>query len=253
MANKQTPLYLAIVLCFSAIGASEAQMNQRMPVPTIRSLTTSDPTDRLVRQIMDELDALNQTQTVVGWVDDTGSRAIENVGIALNRNEILGFAGGSTDQRFQDALTFTLAHEQTHLIQFAYYSSGTHDLRNAKALETQADILGALSFTALLVNNRRPLTEAQASMTNAFRLPEKFAAGAEHPGPDTRQRAISLGILAELQIVDWRTYRLSKDPDMLARLQDSKQRNPDLPNEGENLMVWSNGVAKRIVGQSQSQ
>jgi hypothetical protein len=215
-------------------------------------LDTTKPLDRSVRGALDELDTFNQMHTAVYWSTGVGSHAHRQAGIGLNRAQLARLAQEQDGERFRQIVLFVLAHEQAHMAQYNFYSNGLDDRQKRRAIECQADILGGMSFTAVLLKRRTPLQDFDTMSQRLVALTEKIGSPewddqTTHPRPEQRARAITLGILSRIQLADWDYYDRSKDPETLRRLRSAESRFSDIIRKGDNFFEWSNRTAKKIV------
>jgi hypothetical protein len=238
---------------YSAPGTEVKQQLNAVP------LDVTNPLDRTVRSIMDELDQFNSMQTAVYWADGSGSNAHPAAGIGLDRAEVRKLAGKETPGTLRAVILFVLAHEQGHMAQFRYYD--LVDMANPtkrRAVECQADILAGLSFTAIELRHANPrdfaasAQEAQADSSRIMQIAQKIGSPewddqTTHPRPEQRARAVSLGMLSRIQMADWEFYKRSHDSDTLRKIQSAEARFADIIHDGDNIFEWSNAAAKRIV------
>jgi hypothetical protein len=236
-------------------AASPAKVDQRL---SARPLDLSKPLDKKVRGIMDELDQLNQMTTTVYWADGYGSNAHPQKGIGLDGRQLAQLVDTQSESSVDDAIRFILGHEQAHMAQFKYYSNGLDDPQRRRAIECQADILGGLAFVGMLFRERRPpeSVDFKSMSTHLVDLALKIGSPewedqTQHPRPEQRARAVTLGMLSQLQIVDWQMYQQTHDPDTLQRLKSAEAKFADIIKPPEPIMDWSNTMAKRIVNSAQ--
>ena len=232
------------------LHASADEVQRRL---NAKPLDLSRQIDRTVRAIMDELDQLSGTKTTVYWADGYGANANPQAGIGLDRRELSSL---STNDSFLDVVRLILGHEQAHMYQFGYYSAGMDDPKRQRAIECQADILGGLAFVGTIFRMKHPpqLPDFKSMSDHLLNLSMKVGSPpwdddqTRHPTVGQRARATSLGMLSQIQIIDWQIYDRSHDPDVLKRIRDLEGRNADVYRPGEEIMVWSNRIAKQIVG-----
>jgi hypothetical protein len=231
--------------------ASPTKVDQRLHT---RPLDLNRPLDRRVRSIMDELDRLSQVSTDVYWADGYGSHAHPQKGIGLDRKQLEQLVNTQSQSTVEDAIRFILGHEQAHMYQFKYYSNGLDDPGRRRAIECQADILGGLAFVGTLFRERRPpenidfksISEHVVDLALKIGSPE-WDDQTTHPRPEQRARAVTLGMLSQIQIVDWQMYQQTQNPDILQRIKSAESRFADIYKPQEAIMDWSNRMAKRIV------
>jgi len=157
-----------------------------------------------------------------------------------------------------DAIRFILGHEQAHMAQFKYYSNGLDDPRRRRAIECQADILGGLAFVGTIFREHRPPASVDFKSMSQHLVDLALKIGSpgwedqtQHPRPEQRARAVTLGMLSQLQIIDWQMYQQTQDPDIMQRLKSAESKFADIIKPPEPVMDWSNTMAKRIVNYAQ--
>ena len=236
-------------------AASPAKVDQRL---NARPLDLSKPLDRKVRGIMDEFDGLNQMTTTVYWADGYGSNAHPQKGIGLDGRQLAQLVDTQSESAVDDAIRFILGHEQAHMAQFKYYANGLDDPQRRRAIECQADILGGLAFVGMVFRAHRPPEAVDFKSMSAHLVDLALKIGSpgwedqtQHPRPEQRARAVTLGMLSQLQIVDWQMYQKTHDPDTLPRLNSAQSKFADIIKPPEPIMDWSNTMAKRIVNYAQ--
>jgi hypothetical protein len=228
--------------------ASPNEVERRL---SAKPLNLALPMDRKVRDIMDELDRLNQMTTNVYWADGYGASAHPLYGIGLDRKQLQALTG---DQSFDDVVLLILGHEQAHMAQFKYYSSGLDDPQRRRAIECQADILGGFSFVGTLLQRAHPASSMDFKKMSDHIITVSMKVGSpawddqtQHPRPEQRSRAVSLGMLSMLQFTDWHTYGISHDPSLLEVLRKAESENADIYRPSQSVLDWSNDKAKEIA------
>lgn len=215
-----------------------------------------DPTkaiDKLALDLMKELDAINTMSTTLYWADGRGSSAHPLAGIGLDRIQVAQFYNKLNKDVFREIIKFVLAHEQAHMAQFRYYSlDSMKDPRKTRAKECQADILGGLTVAvSFLREGKSPEYNHEAGKAWMDFVPQlgspEWDDQTKHPTPAQRARAMTLGLNAGIYQAWIIQYKQTKDPKLLAAIQDYRKKLPDLFEMDENLFVWSNRIAKLIV------
>lgn len=233
------------------LSASLAEVNNTLHA---KPLDPSKTIDKQALDLMKELDAVNNMNTTLYWADGHGSSAHPLAGVGLDRFQIAQFYSELNQDVFREIIKFVLAHEQAHMAQFQYYSlESMKDPRKTRAKECQADILGGLTVSATFIaEGKSPEYLHQAGKAWMDFVPRlgspEWDDQTKHPTPAQRGRAMTLGLNAGLYNAWVIQYKQTRDPKLLAAIKDYRTKIPDLFDIDENLFVWSNRIAKAIVG-----
>ena len=61
----------------------------------------------------------------------------------------------------------------------------------------------------------------------------------QHPRPEQRARAVTLGMLSQIEVVDLQMYQQTEDPDILQRIKSAEGRFAD-------IYIWTDVIWRRV-------
>ncbi len=219
----------------------------------LKPLDSSQELERIILEEIQKLDRVANFSTAV-WKTDRATFAHPEVGIAVNLEELKEFARRGNIQQLRQYISFILAHEKTHQIQFLRYPDFKYsmsDVREKRLYECQADIFAGklLIETQKLTGQKDNDKVIKESITDALQVAflmgsEQFSDDTSHPSHEERRTAVRLGMTAGLLVVFQQVEGLNqKDPVLVQQLLSEKLN----MFSGEDLISWSLRSAKRII------
>jgi hypothetical protein len=252
---------LASVLAYMGPGRRDPQ--QTNPVPNsdvsfiesssedliaslrLKPIDPENPLEDQIEAIAVRLAAATGFTSSVWICRGCGLSSHPGLGIIVDTDQLQRIKKQSQVQQFPAILSFLLAHEMTHQIQYRKYSSSIINLpdEERQVYEAQADILGAKYLMETMQGSAGSAdTEAIIeALRVAHNLGVEQYAIADHPSQDARLTAVRLGMAAGMIVKMQRLGGAAGQAS--ANVLISKLN--FLPTE--DVMSWSLRTAKRVV------